>query len=141
MVRYFKNKDTFIYKKKTASEVIELIGSRFSLNCGKIVDTQYKLSSIEDNTELFTIIQNALDKTLMAKDSLYVMYDDFGKIRLSNISDMKVNTCLIDEETAENYTYKSSIDNETYNQIKLVYENKNEGTYDLYRRIRFTYGV
>jgi hypothetical protein len=131
-LRYFKNKDTFIYKKKTASEVVKLIGSRFSLNCGKLADTKYKMSAVEDNIELFEIIQNALDETLMTKEKLYVLYDEFGKIRLSNVSDMKVNSCLIDEETAEDYTYKSSIDEETYNQIKLVYENKDKGTYDLY---------
>ncbi len=131
-LRYFKNKDTFIYKQKTASEVIKLIGSRFSLNCGRLVDTKYKMSAVEDNAELFTIIQNALDETLMTKGTLFVLYDECGKIRLSNVSDMKVNSCLIDDETAENYTYKTSIDGETYNQIKLVYENKDKGTYDLY---------
>lgn len=131
-LRYFKNKDTFIYKKKTASEVIKLIGSRFSLNCGELADTKYKMSAIEDNAELFSIIQNALDETLMTKGTLYVLYDEFGKIRLSNVSSMKVNGCLIDDETAEDYTYKTSIDGDTYNQIKLVYENKDKGTYDLY---------
>lgn len=131
-LRYFKNKDTFIYKKKTATEVIKLISSRFSLKCGKLADTKYKMSAIEDNAELFTIIQKALDETLMTKNTLFVLYDDFGKIRLTNVSDMKENNCLIDEETAENYSYKTSIDSNTYNQIKLIYENKDKGTYDLY---------
>lgn len=131
-LRYFKNKDTLIYKKKTASEVIKLIGSRFSLKCGELADTKYKMSAVEDNAELFEIIQTALDETLMTKSTLFILYDEFGKIRLSNVSSMKVNSCLIDEETAEDYTYKSSIDEETYNQIKLVYENKDKGTYDLY---------
>ncbi len=40
--------------------------------------------------------------------------------------------CLIDEETAENYDYKSTIDEETYNQIKLTRENEKTGKRDVY---------
>ena len=37
---------------------------------------------------------------------------------------MKVNTCLVDAETGQDYSYKTTIDSDVYNQIKLVYENK-----------------
>ena len=45
---------------------------------------------------------------------------------------MKVDACLIDGETGEDFTYKTSIDENVYNQIKLIYENKKKGTYDIY---------
>ena len=131
-LRYLKNKDTMIYKKKTANQVIKTIAEKFNLNCGKLADTVYRMSAIEDNETLFDIIQNILDETLLVKNKVYVLYDKAGKLRLSDISDMKVNACLVDEETGEDFTYKTSIDSDVYNQIKLVYENKEKGSYDLY---------
>ena len=131
-LRYLKNKETLVYKNKTATEVIRIIAKRFKLNTGKLVNTGYKYSAIENNSTLFDMIQNILDETLMAKGVAYVLWDDVGKIRLSKVGNMKVNNCLIDEETGENYTYTTTIDNDVYNQIKLIYENKEKGTFDLY---------
>jgi len=72
-----------------------------------------------------------LDLTVQNKKEMYVMYDDFGKIALKNIISMVLD-CLIDEETAENYSYKSSIDENTYNKIKLVRENEETGKRDVF---------
>lgn len=131
-LRYLKNKETLIYKNKRADQVIRIIAERFNLKCGTLANTSYAMSAVEDDATLFDIIQNALDDTLMTKNKLYVFYDKVGKLRLTNVVDMKVNDCLIDEETGEDFAYKTTIDDEVYNQIKLVYENKDKGTYDLY---------
>lgn len=131
-LRYLKNQETLIYKKKTASQVIKIIAERFHLNCGKLADTGYKRSAVEDSTTLFDMIQNALDDTLMVKGKVYVLYDKCGKLRLTDVSSMKVNSCLVDQETGEEFTYKVGIDSDVYNQIKLIYENKKKGSYDLY---------
>lgn len=131
-LRYLKNKDTYVYSNKTASEVIQMLAKDFNLQCGTLENTKYKIESrTEDNQTLFDIIQNALDLTLQNKKELYVLYDDFGKIALKNISNMKIDI-LIDEETGENFDYTSSIDGETYNKIKLVYENEDSGKREIY---------
>ena len=90
------------------------------------------MSAVEDNTTLFDIIQNALDETLMVKNIVYVLYDEVGSLRFRKTEDMKVNGWLVDNETGEDFTYKTSIDSDVYNQIKLIYENKEKGTFDLY---------
>ena len=59
------------------------------------------------------------------------MFDDFGKIALKNISSMILNL-LIDEETGENFTYTSSIDANTFNKVKLTYENEDTKKRDVY---------
>ena len=130
-LRYLKNKDTYVYANKTASEVIQMIAADFNLQCGTLEDTKFKIESrVEDNQTLFDIIQNALDLTLLNKGEMYVLFDDFGKITLKNVSNMKAGI-LIDEETGENFDYTSSIDGETYNKIKLVYENEESGTREI----------
>lgn len=131
-LRYFKNKDTYVYENKTAGELIKMLANDFNMQTGTIEDTGYKIASrVEENATLFDMVQNALDLTVQNKKEMYVMYDDFGKIALKNIASMVLD-CLVDEETAENYSYKSSIDENTYNKIKLVRENEETGKRDVF---------
>ena len=131
-LRYLKNKDTYVYENKTATEVIQMIAADFRLNTGMLEDTEYKIGSrAEDNTTLFDIIQNALDETLTAKKQLYVLYDDVGKLTLRNIESMKLDF-LLDADVLENYDYKSTIDESTYNQIKVVHEDSDTGKRGIY---------
>ena len=39
---------------------------------------------------------------------------------------------MIDAETGQNYDYESSIDENTYNRIKLVYDNEDAGKREVY---------
>lgn len=136
-LRYLKNKDTVVYENKTASQFIQMIAEDHSLNVGKLEDTGYVISSrVEENTSLFEMIENALDTTLTNKKEMFVLYDDFGKLTLKNISNMYVGKgnsyLMIDEETGENFDYTSSIDEDTYNKIKLTYDNEETGCRDVY---------
>lgn len=131
-LRYLKNKDTYNYKDFTATELIQKIAKDFNLTVGTLDDTSYKIASrIEDNKTLFDIIQSALDLTIQNTEEMYVLYDDYSKLTLKNISNMKLNV-VIDEETAEDFDYTSSIDGETYNKVKLSYDNKASGKRDIY---------
>lgn len=131
-LRYFKNKDTYVYEGKTAGELIQMICRDFNLNVGTIEDTGYKIPSMsEDDQTLFDIVQNALDATLQNQKNMYVMYDDYGYVALKSLASMKLNV-LIDEETGQNYDYTSSIDENTYNRIKLVYDNEDTSQRDVY---------
>ena len=131
-LRYLKNKDTYVYENKTASEFIKMIATDFQLQTGNIEDTGFKIKSrVEENTSLFDMIQNALDLTLENQKYMYVLYDDFGKITLKGLDNMRLNL-LIDEETGENFDYTSSIDDQTYNKIKLTYDNEKTGTREVY---------
>ena len=131
-LRYFKNKDTYVYSNKKASDVIRMVANDFGLQVGSIEDTGYVIESrTEDNTTLFDIVQNALDETLQAKTQMYVMYDDVGKITLKNIENMKLGL-VMDVDTIGDYDYASSIDTDTYNQVKITYENKETGKREVF---------
>lgn len=126
-LRYFKNKDIYIYKDKTASEVVAMLAKDFGLKTGTLEDTGFKIAlRVEDGVTLFDIVQTALDLTIAGTKEMYVLYDDAGQITLKNIKNMQLKT-VIDEETAEDFDYTSSIDGETYNYIKLIYESNKEG--------------
>lgn len=131
-LRYLKNKDTYVYENKTAGEVIKMIAADFQMQTGFIEDTGFKIASrVEENTSLFDMIQNALDLTLQNQKYMYVMYDDFGKLTLKGLDSMRLNL-LIDDKTGENFDYASSIDDKTYNRIKLTYDNDKTGTREVY---------
>lgn len=131
-LRYLKNKDTYVYTNKTASEFIKMVAADFQMQTGTIEDTGFKIASrVESNTSLFDMIQNALDLTVQNQKYMYVLYDDFGKLTLKGLDSMRLNL-LIDEETGENYDYTSSIDDDTYNRIKLTYDNEDTGKREVY---------
>lgn len=131
-LRYFKNKDTYVYSNKKASEVIKMIAEDFGLSVGELEDTKHVIGSrTEDNATLFDIVQNALDETLQAKTQLYVLYDRVGKLTLQNIENMKLNL-LIDADTIGGYSYSSTIDKQSFNQIKITFENKDSGKREIF---------
>ena len=131
-LRYLKNKDTYVYENKTAGEVVKMIAADFGLNTGVIDDTGYRIPSrVESSSTLFDIIGNALDLTLVNRREMFVLFDDFGKLSLKNLKNMRVDI-LIDGETCESFEFRSSIDSETYNKIKLTYDNDKSGKREVY---------
>ncbi len=136
-LRYLKNKDTKVYEGKTAAQFTRMIAEDFSLNVGVLEDTEYVIESrVEENTSLFEMIANALDMTLTNTGEMFVLYDDFGKLTLKSLYSMYVGVpgayLMIDEETGENFDYTSSIDDNTYNKIKLTYDNESSGKREIY---------
>lgn len=131
-LRYLKNKDTKTYTNKRADELVQMIANEYQLNTGVLENTGYVIAKkAESNQSLFDIILNALDETIRNRKEMYVLYDDYGKICLKNLERMKVGL-VIDEETGENYDYESSIDSDTYNQIKLTDDNSDTGKREIY---------
>ena len=131
-MRYLKNKDTYVYTNKKASDVIKMIAADYELQLGEIASTSYVIPERdESNSSLFDIIMTALDFELVHAGNMFVLYDDFGKLMLRGIEEMKVDL-VIDEETGANFDYTSSINDRTYNRIKLVRENSTTGMRDIY---------
>ena len=111
--RYLLNKDTYIYTNKTASDVIQMIADDYRIQLGTIEKTSYNIKErIEDNKTLFDIIYSALDLELTNNKKMFVLYDDFGKLTLKALDDMRLDL-LIDGESGENFSYSSSIDDQT----------------------------
>lgn len=121
-LRYLKNKDSYNYSNLTAGQIIQTIAGDFNLQTGILADTGQPLSRNEKDSTLFDIILNALDLTMIYTGKIYVLYDDVGKLTLQNVEDMKLDI-MINDKTAQDYDYKISIDSDTYNQIKVYYDN------------------
>lgn len=136
-LRYLKNKDTIVYENKTADQFLCMVAADYALNVGVLENTKYVIESrVEENTSLFEMVENALDLTLTNTGEMFVLYDDFGQLMLRPLSSMRVGNqgayLMVDEETGENFEYISSIDDNTYNKIKLAYDNEDTGGREVY---------
>ncbi len=123
-LRYFKNKDTYIFENKTAGGVVKAIVEDFQLQYGNIENTGYWIPSlVKDNATLFDIVQSAIDMTVVKTKKLYVLYDNFGELVFRNTADWLVDYVVCDS-TAEDFSYTSSIDSNTYNKVKIFYNDE-----------------
>ena len=126
-IRYLKNKYTYVFENKTATQIIKALCKDFNLITGDMENTPYVIPSlIKENTSALDIIFGVLEDTLVNTGQMYVLYDDCGKLCLRNSANM-VSNALICEDTAEDFDYSTSIDEETYNNIILYYKDENNG--------------
>ena len=125
-IRYLKNKYTYVFENKRADQIIKALCDDFAMNMGELDNTQYVIPAIaEENIAAIDIILDVLDDTLANSGNMFVFYDDAGKLCLKNVANMQSST-LIFEDSAENFDYSSSIDDETYNNIVLYYKGEDE---------------
>lgn len=121
-IRYLKNKYTYIFENKTASQIISALCNDFNLSTGVMDNTGYVIPAIsKENISALDIALDVLEETLLNTGNMFVLYDDFGKINVKNCANM-MSTTLIYEQSAKNFDYSSSIDDETYNNIVLYYK-------------------
>ncbi len=133
-LRYLKNKDTMIFGG-TTTELLQLLARNFSLKLGgKVTDTKFSAAvKIFDNQTLFDILEETLDETLIATGKNFVLYDDFGFLFLKDMEDMVLEDFLIDHTNIQDFSYSTSIDSNTYNKIKLAYDNKETGVREIFQ--------
>lgn len=121
-LRYLKNKYSYVFEKKTAGQIIQSLARDFDLNTGVIENTGYVIPSIaEENISALDISLEVIEDTLSNTGNMFVLYDECGKLTLRNVANM-VTDKIIFEDSAENFDYSSSIDDETYNTIVLYYK-------------------
>lgn len=139
-LRYLKNKDIYQFVNIKASEVVQRIAEDFKLTVGEVEDTKYVIPKMRSSNEtLFDTIGKALAHTYLysktekgePEKKFYILYDNFGRLCLKEVGSLDV-PILIDSETAENFSFESSIDKDTYNTIKLYEDDKQSGKRQVY---------
>lgn len=132
-IRYLMNTGSYVFTKLTATQVIEKIAADMKLKTGTLENSTYVIpSQIRDGKTYIDMICMALDETLINYGTNFVFYDDFGSLALRNISGMRFPLVIGDDSLMTDYSYKRSIDDETYNQIVLYKDNKETGKRETY---------
>lgn len=130
-LRYLKNTDSYNYTNLSTGEVILMIARDYNLKTGTLIDTGHKISRNRPDKTLIDIILDSLDLTLIHTGKIYVLYDDAGSLTLNDVENMKLDI-MIDGSTAQDYDFKISIDSDTYNQIKVYYDNNKTKKREVY---------
>ena len=132
-LRYCKAKDTIVVKNDTVTTLVNKMCNYFNLRKGVLTDTKYKLPvSVQDDKTWLDIIYTAIEDTLTYTGRWYCLRDEFGSIALRDLENLTLNLILGDESLAYDYEYEKSIDDDFYNQIKLVSDNETTGKRDVY---------
>ena len=131
-LRYFNNKDIYVYQDITASELLTAICKDHSVKLGGVYDTGIKLPlTVEDNTPLIDIMYNALQYTVSQGGIYCLLYDDFGQVRLDPQYWFRV-PYAVNKETVQSIDYTSSINEGTFNRIKTYRDNEETGVREVY---------
>ena len=124
-IRYLITRDTYIYKNKTASQILNMICADFSLKTGTIEETGYNIPyRIEENQLILDILYTAIDLTKAFNNKSYILFDDFGKISLKSYDSMKLPILIDCDNFILGIKHKTSIDENVYNSIKVSLKNK-----------------
>lgn len=132
-LRYCKAKDTIVVKNDTITTLVNKMCNYFNLRKEVLTDTKYKLPvSVQDDKTWLDIIYTAIEDTLTNTGRWYCLRDEFGSIAVRDLQDLQLALVLGDESFAYDYEYEKSIDDEFYNQIKIVSDNEETAERDVY---------
>lgn len=130
-LRYCKAKDVIVASGDTLTNLVSRMCNYFGLNKGTLSNTGYVLPTrVHNDKTWLDILYSAVSDTLTGKGKWYSLRDEFGGISLRDIEELKLPLILGDESLVYGYEYESSIDDETYNQVKVVISNESTGKHD-----------
>ena len=125
LLRYCKAKDIITIKGETAGALVKKMCNALGVKWGWVEDTKYKLPvAVKDNNTWLDVIYDAMSDTLVNTGKKYVLRDEFGNVSLRDIETLKLNTILGDESLVYGLTYEKSIDDDFYNKVILLNEDK-----------------
>ncbi len=135
-LRYLKASASYCFTGRAAGEIIQEIAHDFQLQTGTLDDTGYSIPLLvmEEKTCL-DVISTALQRTLLATGKLYTFFDDGGALSLREAGSMVAEGVVGTGSLLTDYTYKTDIDAQTYNSIKLSRPNEETGRADVFQAI------
>lgn len=122
-----KNRGTYVYWDKTASEVVSMIASDYGLAVGPLADTGWKIPQrIEEGQTLLDMMMTALDLTEAATGKEYFLFDDYGRLTLKERSQMDTAGVFCCDGGIGSYTYQTDISEDTINGVRLYQAGRKE---------------
>jgi hypothetical protein len=132
-MRYLKNKDTYVLANLTASQVFSKLCNDYKLTHRVVNSSPYiVLPKPYDSKTLFEIIQHGIDETLINTGNWFMIKDNFGTLEFISINSLKTDLFIGDESLLIDFNYESSIDDDSYNQVKLIKDNKETNKREVY---------
>lgn len=128
-LRYAKAKDNVVVQKDTATTLTKRMCNYLGIPSGTLTDTAYVLATtVQEDKTWLDIIYSAISDTLLYREKWFCLRDEFGKVTLRDINDLKLDLVLGDKSLCYDFDYEKSIDEEFYNRIKIYVKGKDDAT-------------
>ena len=132
-LRYLKASASYAFYGQTAGDIIGQIGRDFQLDLSALEETGYAIPSlIEREKTCLDIIQGAVQQTLLNTGKVFVFFDDGRGLSLREAGGMLQRVVIGERSLLTDYTYKTDIDQQTYNSVKLARPNEATGRADVF---------
>lgn len=132
-MRYLKASASYAFYDQTAGEIIRQIAQDFQIDVSELEDTGYKIPSlVEEEQTCLDIIEEAVQQTLLNTGKVYIFFDDGDGLSLKEAGNMISDVVIGDKSLLTDYTYKTDIDEQTYNSVKLARPNEETGRADVF---------
>ena len=132
-LRYFKANASYAFYDQKAGDIIKQIAEDLQVDVGELVDTGYAIPTLaEEDQSCFDIIESAIQQTLLNTGKVFVFYDNGNGVSLKEAGEMISNIVIGDKSLLTEYTYKTDIDSQTYNSVKLARPNEETGMADVF---------
>lgn len=132
-LRYLKANASYAFYNQTAGEILQQIAEDLEIETGMIEDTGYAIPSlIEEDQSCLDILESAIQQTLLNTGRLFVLYDDGSGVALRECANLISNVILGTQSLLTEYTYKTDIDDQVYNSVKLARPNEETGRASVY---------
>ncbi len=132
-LRYLKANASYAFYAASAGDILRRMAGDLQIETDNIADTGYKLPSfIQENKSCLDIAGEAVQQTLLNTGDLYVLYDSGKGISLTRPEDMAAPYIIGDKSLLLDYQYKTDIDGQTYNSVKLARPNEATGCADVF---------
>lgn len=132
-MRYLKNNEVYVTKNMTASQIFAKVCQDYGLRYRIKVPSNYiPPAYVHDKKTLYKVIERGMNLANVYENAHYFIRDNFGTIEWSELSYEKTNIQLGGGSLVTSYKYEKSIDDDSYNQIKLYKEDKEKGKRDVW---------
>lgn len=126
MYYWTKNKDTFTFSSKKASDIFKEVANRFQIDIGKVDDTQYVIGDqVNPNHSLYDVMKMALETTYQQTGMRYNLRQVEGKACLLSLKNQTHAWVLESEKSIIDYDYEETMGN-MYTAIKLVSQDEKD---------------
>lgn len=128
LMRYLKFKDTVIVRNETASDVFARICQVKGIPYSVVNPSSYVLQQrIHDNKTLYEVIEWGNDETLAYTGVWYIITANVDRIEFVNMESLKTGLVISNSSMGRDFSLTSSIDEDTYNQVKLTKDVETSG--------------
>lgn len=129
-LRYLKAKNTIMRQIEPLDTFLNKVCASFGdrLRMGRVDSTEAMLGKyFFDNQTHLDMLYQSIKDNLLLNGYHYTLRDNFGALELRDTLDLRLPLIIGDGSLATDYSYARSIDDDTYNYIKVARDDEKAG--------------